>query len=122
MCFEIKNTLKLLYFTLKCFSISLSRIAYFHLFYAIYVKYDFIIIQLFSASSFTVSTGVSLTVSTTSCVSTVLVSTAGASSGAVVSSATGSSTKSSFTVISLFSILAPTNSLVLAAFPTLSLK
>ena len=33
-----------------------------------------------------------------------------------------SSTKSSFTVISLFSILAPTNSLVLAAFPTLSLK
>ena len=37
-------------------------------------------------------------------------------------SATGSSTKSSFTVISLFSILAPTNSLVLAAFPTLSLK
>ena len=76
----------------------------------------------FSASSFTVSTGVSLTVSTTSCVSTAVFSTAGASSGAAASSATGSSTKSSFTVISLFSILAPTNSLVLAAFPTLSLK
>ena len=65
--------------------------------------------------SFTSVVASSVTVSTTSSTTGFSVSTAGASSGA-------SSTKSSLTVISVVSILAPTCSFVLADFPTLSLK
>ena len=64
---------------------------------------------------------VSVVASATS--STVSVASAGVSTtSSFTSSAGASSVKSSFTTISLSSILAPTNSLVLAAFPTLSLK
>ena len=56
-----------------------------------------------------------------SAVFSALASSTGAST-AGASSFTGSSANSSLIVISLFSILAPTCSLVLAALPTLSLK